>query len=237
MMLAELSALLSSVGCDAERDDYYVAILEENVLGKATVATRKLSAQRLQELYALDRKIPIFRALTRLWELDPQGQSLVAVLVALSRDPLLRATATSVIKLRDSESFDRDRMREDLMKVAGHRLNDSTFDKVLRNAASTWAQSGHLEGRTFKRRRMVRATPGPVVMALFLGYLQGHRGTAILSTFWCSVLDSTEDSIAAIASQASMAGMLRFRRAGDVIEVAFPDLLSAKELSMIHEPD
>ena len=236
MMLTELSALLACIGCSADREEYCRAIIEDNVLGKATVSTRKLSAQRLQELYALDRSIPIFRTLARLWDFDPGGQALVALLSALARDPLLRATAPSVTELREGQAFDREAMREKLIKVAGHRLNDSTLDKVLRNAASTWAQSGHLEGRTFKKRTRVRATPGSVVMALFLGYLEGRRGTGILSTFWCSVLDSNEESIATIASSASMSGLLRFRRAGDVMEIGFPELLSAQELSLIHEP-
>lgn len=236
-MLTELSALLATAGFDAERDEYLGAIIDDNVLGKTTVATRRLSAQRMQELYALDRSVPIFRALVRLWDFDPAGQALTALLVALARDPLLRATMPSVLKLSDSQSFDREVMREALVQITSHRLNDSTLNKVIRNAASTWAQSGHLEGRTFKIRRKVRATPGPVVMALFLGYLEGRRGTSILSTKWCEVLDSTEDSISTIASRASMSGLLRFRRAGDVIEVGFPDLLTAHELSIIHEQD
>lgn len=235
MMLAELSALLAAVPPEADRPRFLDAIIEDNVLGKATVSTRRLTAQRLQELYALDRAFPIFRAIVRLWDLDPEGQALVSLLAALARDPLLRATAPAVIGLAAGQSFDRDAMRESLSKVAGHRLNDATLEKVVRNAASTWSQSGHFEGRTFKKRKLVRATIGPVVMAIFLGYLQGMKGTGILGTLWCRVLDSSEDEIANLASRAAMSGLLRFRRAGDVIEVGFPDLLSAKELSMIHE--
>lgn len=236
MMLAELSALLSICGPEASREEYSSAIIEENALRKATVSTRKLSAQRLAELYGLDRSIPIFRQLLRVWNFDPAGQAITALLVALARDPLLRSTASSVLDLRPGQTFDRGIMAEALRKATKDRLNDDTLDKVVRNAASSWAQSGHLEGRTFKKRTLVRATAGPVVMALFLGYLQGNRGPGILLSFWSQALDAPPEVLARIASTASMSGLIRFRMAGDVIDIGFPDLLTANEMEVMHEP-
>ncbi len=237
MMLAELSALLTTCDPDSSREAYVAAIIEDNTLGKATVSTRKLSAQRLAELYCLDRSIPIFRLLLRVWNFDPAGQALTALLVALARDPLLRSTAGSVLDLRAGQSFDRGSMVEALRKVTKDRLNEATLDKVVRNAASSWAQSGHLEGRTFKKRMQVRPTAGPVVMALFLGFLQGIRGPGILRSFWCQALDATPEVLARIAAAASMSGLIRFRMAGDVIDVSFPDLLTATEIKTLNESD
>lgn len=234
-MLAELSALLAVCDDAQTKDDYFNAIIEDNVLGKNTVATRKLTAQRLSELYSLDRSIPIFRLLLRIWQLDPLGQSLSALLVALARDPLLRATSVSVLDLDRDQPFDREKMKSDLAGSIGDRLNESTLDKVVRNAGSSWTQSGHLEGRTLKKRSIVKPSIGPVTMALFLGYLQGFRGKGILTSYWCRALDSTPQQISQIASTASMAGLLTFRSAGDVIEVGFPDLLTSSELDLIHE--
>jgi hypothetical protein len=237
MMLAELSALLAICEPDSSREDYMTAIIEDNVLGKSTVSTRKLSAQRLAELYALDRGVPLFRMLRRVWDFDSASQSLSALLVALARDPLLRSTADSVLDLRPGESFNRETMAEALRKTTKDRLNDATLDKVVRNAASTWAQSGHLEGRTFKRRCLVSPTAGSVTMALFLGYLQGVRGPGVLRSFWCQALDASPEVLARIASSASMAGLIRFRIAGDVIDLGFPDFLTANELKLLNEPD
>lgn len=235
MMLAELSALLAVCDNAQSKGDYFNAIIDDNVLGKNTVATRKLTAQRLSELYCLDRTIPLFRLLLRIWDLDPQGQSLSALLVALARDPLLRATSSSVLNLSRDQPFDREKMKSDLAGSVGDRLNESTLDKVVRNAGSSWTQSGHLEGRTLKKRCVVKPTIGPVTMALLLGYLQGFRGTGVLTSFWCRVLDSSPQQISQIASTASMAGLLTFRNAGEVVEVSFPNLLTTKELDLIHE--
>src|SRR2546422_11743918 len=60
IMLDELRAVLASCRPGATRDDYLAAIHEDNRLGKRTTATRKLSGQRLSELYALDPEMPLF---------------------------------------------------------------------------------------------------------------------------------------------------------------------------------
>ncbi len=93
IMFSEISILLNSLPCDAGRSDYLAAITESNALDKPTAATRKLTAQRLTELYTLDPVIPLFRVLLRFWRDDVTGRPLLALLCALARDPLLRATA------------------------------------------------------------------------------------------------------------------------------------------------
>ena len=51
IMLAELGELFAAVSPEAARADYAAAIVDENVLGKATIATRRWTGQRLGELY------------------------------------------------------------------------------------------------------------------------------------------------------------------------------------------
>lgn len=238
IMVEELSRLLTFAGGATRREEFVQLIVEENVLGKATSSTRRLTAQRLTELYALDTSVALFRMLLRLWSMDPSSHALLALLCSLARDPLLRVSASSVLSLRDGQSFNRDAMVAALRAHAGSRLNDSVLGKVVRNAASSWTQSGHLQGRVLKRRQRVNATPAAVTMALLLGYLQGLRGPGILRTLWCDVLDSTPEALSALAIQASLAGMLRFRQAGEVMEVSFPDLLTKQEIDMTsHEQD
>lgn len=229
IMADELSTLLAAAREATKRAEFTHLIVEENVLGKSTSSTRRITAQRLSELYALDTSVVIFRALMRWWAVDRESQPLLALLCGLARDPLLRATAPSVIALRDGQAFDRDAMAASLKAHAGARFNESILDKVVRNAASSWTQSGHLVGRTLKRRQHVKPTSAAVTMALLLGYLQGLRGPSILRTTWCEILDSSPEAISALATRASMSGYMRFRQAGDVIEISFPDLLTKQE--------
>ena len=60
IMLDELSQLLDAVPGEASRRDYAQAVTEGNCLGKRTAATRKLSLQRLSELYGLDARLLLF---------------------------------------------------------------------------------------------------------------------------------------------------------------------------------
>lgn len=229
IMVEELSALLASAGDATQREDFVRLIVDENVLGKSTSSTRRTTAQRLSELYALDTSVVLFRALSRLWPVGRESQAVLALLCSLARDPLLRATAASVLTLRDGQGFDRDAMASALRAHAGARLNEAILDKVARNAASSWTQSGHLSGRMLKRRQRVNPTPVTVTMSLLLGYLQGLRGPAILRTAWCEVLDSTPEALSTLATRASMSGFMRFRQADEVVEITFPDLLTKQE--------
>lgn len=225
-MISELTALFESVGPEASREDYVEAIVEDNVLGKSTTSTRRLSAQRLSELYALDPDVSIFRALRSWWAVNTQDQPLLALLCGLARDPMLRATMPAVLSLRSGDDYNRSAMRDALKKLVGERLNESILDKVARNAGSSWTQSGHLEGRALKKRVLVKPAEPAVAMAVLLGYLQGIRGRGLLLTRWCEVLDSSPETISRLASKASARGLMTFRRADEVIDVGFPRILS-----------
>ena len=138
IMLAEIGDLLAVVPPDGVRADYTAAIVDENVLGKATIATRRWTNQRLGELYALDPRVPIFRVLRRLWPVDVPGRPLLAMLCALARDPLLRSTAPAVLALPVGAELVRSSFLDDIRQAVGVRLNEAVLDKVARNAASSW---------------------------------------------------------------------------------------------------
>lgn len=219
MMLDELRQVLQATTPEARRADYATAIIEGNCLSKPTVATRRLSNQRLGELYGLDPTIPLFRVLRRLWDIDSVGRPLLALLAAIARDPLLAASCPAIISLPVNAEFQRDAMKKALRADVGDRLNDRTLEKVCRNAASTWAQSGHLQGRTFKRRRMVLATPATAAFAMYLSHAAGFRGADIFSCIWLRVLDCEPSRARDLALDAKRHGLLDLRIAGDVIEL------------------
>src|ERR1035437_7828679 len=74
VMFDELSILLDGFAPDIGRSEYLAAIIERNALGKKTMATRILTAQRLSELYILDPTAPLFRVLRRFWQEDAAGR-------------------------------------------------------------------------------------------------------------------------------------------------------------------
>jgi hypothetical protein len=229
IMLNELQEVLANCSPDALRDDYLAAIHEDNCLGKRTVATRKLSSQRLSELYALDPDVPLFRVMRRCWYADRDGQSILALLLALARDPLLRVSAPPVLRIRPGEELARQQMTEVLIRAVGSRLSESTLDKVVRNAASSWTQSGHLNGRGRKVRQIVTPTAVTTAFALLLGYLIGTRGAALFETIWAQVLDAPPGELMHLAMDARRLGFLDMSQSGGVIEVSCSRLLAPDE--------
>lgn len=230
IMLEELGVILTAVPADGDREAYLHAAIEENVLSKPTVATRKLSVQRLSELYALDPLCPLFRILRQLWAHGNSDRPMLALLCSLARDPLLRATAEPVLSMAVGEELARQRMTNAVRDAVGERLNDSTVDKVVRNASSSWAQSGHLQGRARKFRQPVRAGAAAATYALILGYLQGLRGASLFTTLWMRVLCCSPGELRDLAAEGKRHGYLDLKIAGDIIDVGFSALLTNKEI-------
>ena len=230
MMLSELENVLDLTEETAERKAYTSAIIDGNCLLKATAATRRLSNQRLSELYGLDPKLPLFRVLRRLWKIDQTNRSRLALLAAIARDPLLAATASSIIPLPPGAKFQREPLKASLRSLVGDRLNDSTLEKVCRNAASSWTQSGHLQGRVCKIRRLVSASPATAAFALYLADAAGYRGGQSFTSAWFRVLDCDPSQARHYALEAKRLGLVNLRMAGDVVEldVALLDPVSRK---------
>jgi hypothetical protein len=224
MMLADLGAVLGAVPPNGTRQDYALAVVEGNCLRKPTTSTRRLSFQRLSELYGLDPEIPVFRVFRRLWDADPSSRPLLALLAVLARDPLIVATAQVILPLADGMEMPRKSMVEGLRAIIGERLSDSTLDKVIRNTASSWQQSGHLSGRTFKVRRRVQPTPTAVAFALYLGAALGFHGEELLSSGWIKALDSTPSQALDLAIEAKRLGLLDLRVAGNVFDLSLDRL-------------
>lgn len=219
MMFEELSAVLAAAGAQSRRHDYLVAIVDDNCLAKPTASTRRLTNQRLGELYGLDPSIPIFRVFRRLWDIDEPGRRLLALLCAIARDPLLASTASAIIYLPDGAEYNRNPVKSALRDIVGDRLNDDILDKVVRNIASSWSQSGHLKGRTFKKRHLVQATPATVAFALYLAHLVGFRSLELFASGWMMLLDCHASQARDLAMEAKQLNLIDLRMSGNVIEI------------------
>ena len=236
IMLDELTQLLGSVPGEARRDEYVDAVMRDNCLGKRTAATRQLSLQRLTELYGLDGRLLLFRALRELWGRFESSRPLLSLLLALARDPLLRATARAVIATPVGHEFGRQAMKDDLAAAVEHRLNDATLDKVVRNASSSWTQSGHLTGRSRKTRHRVEASPAVAAYALLLGFAVGRRGQLLFETPWVAILDAYPGNLLDLAVEAGRLGLMEFKHSGQIVDVSFPGTYSGRERGLLRGP-
>lgn len=235
MMLVELRALLSFVDANAARADYLEAIETANCLGKRSGKTRTLTFRHLVDLYGLDPSLLVFRALRFFWQRDVDGQPLLAALCAYSRDPLLRATAPFVLGFQEGATITRDVMEEFIDAQEPGRFSMATLKSTAQNINSSWTQAGHMAGRARKVRAHAVATPGTVSLALLLGYVSGMRGESLLRSDFTRMLDCSFEKAIELAEDASRRGWISLKRVGQVIEVLFPNLITAQEMEWLRE--
>ena len=225
-MVAELTDLLAIAPETTTRAEFARVIVEENALGKATLATRKLTAQRLAELYGLDDSIPLFRLLRGLWKLDPDARPLLATLVALARDPILRASAPAVSRLSPGDAPSKDEVIRVVRNATGSRFNDEILGKIARNVLASWTRSGHLAGRATKVRQRLSPSPYAVALAIHLAGLAGYVPAHLLGSGWLAVLDLDASQAVAAAQDAHRMSLLDYRAGVGVVEISTARLLS-----------
>ncbi len=228
LMLAELRLVLDAVPMGSTPEGYRTAILVQNALAKRTESTRQKSLRHLRELYSLSEAVPIFAALRRLNAADPNVLPLLAILCAWCRDPLLRATTPAVLLAREGSEVTTKSLAYAVADAFPGQYSDLNQNKVARNAASTWTQSGHLVGRAARVRRRVQPTFGAVTMALWLGDIAGFHGASCFANPWCRLLDLSPDQAKARATDAHRHGLLTLRSVGEIVELNFPGLPSSQ---------
>jgi hypothetical protein len=228
-MLGELSLVLEHVGHMAKTEEYVAAVLQQNVLGKPTQTTRKRSAKRLVELYALDQSRPVFRLLRHLWSADTSARPMLAYLAASARDPVLREMTPFILAIPVSSDVSATQVARYMQEKYPSRFKPTTLLSTARNLASSWTQAGYLVGKVNKRRTRPVVTPVVATFALLLGYLCGLRGKMLLNTVWTRMLDRTPVEIAAFATEASKQGWLNYKAAGALVEITFAGLLRTQE--------
>ena len=231
IVVPALQLLLAEVGTRAAASDYERAVLEDNVLGKDTIGSRRRTLRYLRELYMLRSDSLLFRALGDLWSDDPSSQPLLAGLCALARDPVFRASAQAIF---DSEPGDRVTscgLAEAVAKSFPNSYSDSTLAKTGRNTFSSWEQTGHLRSiaRTSKVRQRAVCTPATTAFALLLGQLEGVSGSALFNTLWTRALDRPQTHLLDMAVAASQRSLIDFRHSGGISEVRFTELLRPME--------
>src|SRR5260370_1063854 len=142
----------------------------------------------MTSLYGLMEQPPLTMALFKRWQVDPEGHRLQALLVALARDPLLRETAKVVLNQPVGQILERPLFEEALLAAYPSRFSEKMVRSLAQNCASSWTQSGHLQGFAKKVRRRVVPTPSTVALAALLATVSGFGGPAILRSGWIKVL-------------------------------------------------
>lgn len=231
IVVPALQLLLAGAGVSASSAEYEKAVLEDNVLGKDTIESRRRTLRYLRELYLLRPDAILFRALGDLWNDDPMGQPLLAGLCAMSRDPVFRASSVAIFDTEPGDEITSADLGDAVSKTFPDSYSDATLAKIGRNTSSSWEQTGHLDAvaRTTKVRKRAVCTPSTTAYALLLGHLDGAEGAALFDTVWARALDQPRAHLIEFAVLASQRSLIDFRHSGGITEVKFSELLRPME--------
>ncbi|WEF20083.1 hypothetical protein [Microbacterium maritypicum] len=222
--IPHLVELLREVPSDASADQYRQAVVEDNILGRPTLAGRQRSFRHLRELYFLDPGRVEFAALRSLWDIDPAAQPLLAGLLAFTRDEVLRASFAAVADLPVGSGVTSADLTAAVAAQFGNEMSESTLGKTGRNTGACWTQTGHLAGRAKKVRTEVEARPVAIAYAAYLGHLAGGRGLGVLDNPWSQILGLAPGRTLEALRDAHTEGLLDLLVAGNVVDVSFPTL-------------
>jgi hypothetical protein len=227
MMLVELEALIRAVPHGSSEEQYAEAVVDRNALGKETVSSRKKSLSHLKELYALTPKCALFAALRALYQISPDSLPQLALLTALARDPLLRASAEAILPLPADHSTTPADISKFIEREFPGTYSSKSLLSISQNCASTWAQAGQLTGRLKKCRSALQPTPAGCALAFILGEVTGHHGAAMFSSLWCRAIELDPERARSLGFEAHRRGLITLRAIGEVVEVSFPCLPEA----------
>jgi hypothetical protein len=149
--------------------------------------------------------------------------------MALARDPLLRASQAWILDHAEGATITRVELEAFLAATFPDRFSPAMLTSLAQNINGTWTHSGHLRGRTPKIRARVEATPTNLAYGLFLGFLEGGSGQALLKTPWMKLLDLTPAREAELVQAAANQELIVYRSAAGVTEIRFPGWLSDEE--------
>lgn len=220
--IPHLVELLREVPSDASAEQYRQAVVEDNILGRPTLAGRQRSFRHLRELYFLDPGRVEFAALRSLWDIDPAAQPLLAGLLAFTRDEVLRASFAAVADLPVGSGVTSADLTAAVAAQFGNEMSESTLGKTGRNTGACWTQTGHLAGRAKKVRTEVEARPVAIAYAAYLGHLAGGRGLGVLDNPWSQILGLAPGRTLEALRDAHTQGLLDLLVAGNVVDVSFP---------------
>jgi len=234
-MFLEMRALVLDMPLAVTRDDFAKDIIDENVLQKPTLSSRKKSLRHLIELYGMDPSKALFRVLWDFGHTDLNSLPQLCLVCAYARDPQLRRSFELIRTLRRGEVLARVDMEQHLEDGFPGRFSPAMKKSMAQNVNTSWTFAGHLSGKKKKIRQFPEPRPISAAYAMFVGYLAGLSGECLLDSAFAALVASNRSQLRVALSLASAKGLLSLKQAGGIVEFDFSNLLIAAEQVLIHE--
>lgn len=235
MMFLEMCTLVRALPTKVSKDDFSKAIVENNVLDKPTLSSRKKSLRHLADLYGMDQSKAIFRVFWDFGHADFDSLPQLCLVCTYARDPQLRHSFELIRTLRLGEALERATMEQHLENGFPGRFGAAMKKSMAQNVNTTWTFGGHLAGKVKKTRQFPEPRPISAAYAMFVGYLTGLRGERLLDSAYAALVASNRSQLQSALALASARGLLSLKQAAGIVEFDFSNLLTRVEQELLHE--
>jgi len=235
MMLMEMSSLVRAMPPAVSKSDFGRAIVDDNILEKPTLSSRKKSLHHLVELYGMDPSRALFRVLWSLSHADAASLPQLCLICAYARDSQLRHSFELIRSLRIGEALERSSMEQHLESGFPGRFSPAMKKSMAQNVNTTWTFGGHLSGKVRKARQVPQPRPSSAAYAMFVGYLTGLRGEQLLDSSFGALVSSSRAQLLSALRLASAKGLLSLKSAAGIVEFDFSNLLTPGEMGLLNE--
>lgn len=228
---AEFEALLHAAPSNATPAQLRALVLDENVTGKRTAASRDKVWRQLKQNYALDPAVPEYQALldSVTTTTAPSDRGLLFFLMLARNDRLFRDVTLECVSphlSRIGTPIPAGDVQVVLDRIVGTKRQWSEETRVTarQHILSALKDFGVLQGGT--RKKTARLYPGAAVtlFAAWLAHLEGLSPRQTLESAWFRLLGADAEGAWDLLHAAAGAGVLRCRRQAEVIEIELPPL-------------
>lgn len=229
---ADLESVLAAVPPHASVEEFRRLVLDQNVAGKRSAASRQKLWQQLRLRYILDCSIPESAAFLSAMAStsSPSERGLLCLLMMARTDRLFRdVTLESISPLltRDGTVVSSDEVQrtvERCLRTEGVSWSPETVVSVRQHLLAALKDCGVLRGSI--TRRTVRPRPGTpfALLASRFALLEGLTSRQTLESRWFRLLGMGGEQVADLLRAAAREGALRFRMQAEVVELQLPRL-------------
>jgi hypothetical protein len=227
----ELEDLLMAAPGDADQETYRALMIDQNVAGKRTEASRKKTWTNLKGRYLLDPDYLEFQAFHEAMDVASAGddRGMICYLMMARTDRLFREMTLEhvVPALREPDSTIANEPIEqsisELGEAVGFSWTATTVEAVRKHFLSALKDFGLLRGSQKKRTNQLSPGTPVVIFAVQLGRLEGLTDRQILGCRWFQLLGMNQDAAIDRLYMAAQDGEIRFRKQAEVVELHLPE--------------
>ena len=212
-------------------DDSYQTSMEQNVLSKNTSSNQEKTNWYLKKLYRFDLNDNEFLCLKYFWINTPlEYKPLLALVCSIANDFLLRESISVVMNTTLGEKVEIEKFEMNIEAYHPDRFSKKSKRSNAQNIASSWKQTGFIQGRMKNIRVRPELSYQVIAFALIIGYLKGLRGDFLVTSNLVKALDVPSSKLKDYISEAASHDLLKFQSSGNVNTFSFKQLIENLEL-------